>query len=330
MKNILKKSLLIMTVLGCISLTGCGNKKDSSEKTDVRVAYFPNITHTQALVMKEKQTLEEKLGDNCNVKWQSFNAGPAEVEAIFAGEIDLGYIGPVPAVNAYIKSKGDVKIIAGAANGGAVLVSKDDSINSIEDLSGKNVAIPQLGNTQHLSLLNLLTEHNLSPVSNGGDVNIIASDNSNIKTLMDQGEVDAALVPEPWGSILERDLGAKVVLDYDDIWMEGNYAVTVVVARKDFMEDHPDIVKSFIEAHKDTTVYINDNLSEAQDIVNKQIEETTSKTFDKDILGSAFSRIVLSADIPKDSIMAFAQLNLEQDFIEELPNEDIIDDSYLK
>ncbi len=99
-------------------------KKESDGKTNVRIAYFPNITHNQALVMKNQGTLEEKWKDKCNVSWTSFNAGPAEMEAIFAGEIDLGYIGPVPALSANVKSNGEVKIISNSTNAGAVLLKR--------------------------------------------------------------------------------------------------------------------------------------------------------------------------------------------------------------
>lgn len=154
-KKKLTALFLIMVIL--TSMSGCRSSDIASNgKINVRIAYFPNITHTQALVLKNQQTLENAWADTCNVSWTSFQAGPAEIEAVFAGEIDLGYIGPVPAVNANVKSNGEVKIISNATNGGTVLlVRKDSGISSVSDLSGKIVAVPQLGNTQHLCLLNL-------------------------------------------------------------------------------------------------------------------------------------------------------------------------------
>ena len=212
MKKI-QKQLALLSLFFMILLTaaGCGAKDgESGGKTDVRIAYFPNITHTQALVMKNQGTLEEKWKDTCNVTWTSFNAGPAEIEAIFAGEIDLGYIGPVPAVNANVKSNGEVKIISNATNAGAVLlVRKDSGIASVKDLAGKKVAVPQLGNTQHLCLLSLLSENGLKTVDQGGDVTINASSNADILNLIDNGSVEAAVVPEPWGTTIEKNGNAE-------------------------------------------------------------------------------------------------------------------------
>ena len=274
MKNLCKKivtGILITSICACMAACGANEKESSqsSGKTDVRIAYFPNITHTQALVMKNKKTLEEKWKDNCNVSWTSFNAGPAEMEAIFAGEIDLGYIGPVPALSANVKSDGDVKIISNTTNAGAVLLKRKDSgITSLADLSGKKIAVPQMGNTQHLCLLSLLTDQGLKTVDAGGDVTVNASSNADILNLIDNGSVDAALVPEPWGTTIENNGNAEILLDYNEVFLEGNYPTAVVVASQDFIEKHPDLVKQFIEAHEDATLYINEIMVEALSIVN--------------------------------------------------------------
>ena len=205
MKKLVKKLIAGMLLAGvCASAAACGAKggggEDASGRTNVRIAYFPNITHTQALVMKNQKTLEEKWKDQCNVTWTSFNAGPAEMEAIFAGEIDLGYIGPVPALSANVKSEGDVQIISNTTNAGAVFLKRKDSgISSLSDLAGKKIAVPQMGNTQHLCLLNILSDQGLKTVDAGGDVTVNASSNADILNLIDNGSVDAALVPEPWG-----------------------------------------------------------------------------------------------------------------------------------
>ena len=327
--------LLMLIVSMLVMSTGCGTGNNSSTKdgkTNVRIAYFPNITHTQALVMKNQGTVEKTLGEEANVTWTAFNAGPAEVEAIFAGEIDLGYIGPVPAVSANVKSNGDVSIIAGATNGGAVLVSRKDlTIHSVNELSGLKVAIPQLGNTQHLSLLHLLAENNMKTTTNGGDVEVVAAENADIKTMMDNGQIDTALVPEPWGSILQNDIGANIVLDYKDIWRNGDYSTAVVVVNNDFAKKHPDIVEKFLQTHKDATVYINENLDEAKEIVNTEIEEATGKSFDKTILDSAFERLIISEEISTESILDFANLSKEEGFIDKVVEEEsLIQKTYLE
>lgn len=288
----------------------------------MRMAYFPNITHTQALVMKNQKTLENQWKDKCDVTWTSFNAGPAEMEAIFAGEIDMGYIGPVPALSANVKSGGDVKIIANCTNAGAVLLKRKDSgIDSVKDLSGKKVAVPQLGNTQHLCLLSLLSDNGLKNTDKGGDVTVSASSNADILNLMDNGSVDAALVPEPWGTTIEKSGSAEVLLDYDKVFMEGNYPTAVVIANKDFMDAHPDLVKEFLQAHKDATLYINDNSDKAQEIVNTEIKEATGKALDPEVIKGAFGRMTVSTDLNKEAIMKFAEISKAEGFINEIPEE---------
>lgn len=321
----LKKLVSMMMGLGLIlSLAGCGSTagENSGGSTNVRIAYFPNITHTQALVMKNQKTLENKWKDKCKVSWTSFNAGPAEVEAVFAGEIDLGYIGPVPALSANAKSNGDVKIISNVTNAGAVLLKRKDSgISTVKDLAGKKVAVPQIGNTQHLCLLDLLTQNGLKTVDKGGDVTVSASSNADILNLMDNGSVDAAVVPEPWGTTIEKNGNAEVLLEYDQLFLQGNYPTAVVIANGDFIKEHPDLVREFLQAHEDATLYINDKASEAQEIVNKEIESVTGKALAADVIQKAFERMKVDTTLNKEAIMTFAKISKEEGFISTIPEE---------
>ncbi len=310
--------LLVITFL----LTSCGNFSNETPdgKTRVRIAYFPNITHTQALVLKNQNTLETLWKDSCEVTWTSFNAGPAEIEAFFAGEIDLGYIGPVPALSANVKSVGDVKIISNATNAGAVLLKRKGSdIQSVSDLAGKIIAVPQLGNTQHLCLLALLSEHGLTTVDKGGDVTITASSNADILNLMDNGSIDAAFVPEPWGTTIENNGNAEILLDYNQVFLNGEYPTAVVIASSDFMEQHPDLVEDFLDAHKEATLYINENKEEALQIVNAEIEATTGKALEDLVIQKAFSRMTVTTDLNKAAIMEFAKISKAEGFIQTIP-----------
>ena len=324
----MKKSARFFTVISTalillFTCAACSRTKVSDNgKTDVRIAYFPNITHTQALVLKNQGTLELAWEDTCSVSWTSFNAGPSEIEAIFAGEIDIGYIGPVPALNANIKSDGDVKIISNATNAGAVLLVRTDSdISSIKDLAGKKVAVPQLANTQHLCLLSLLSENGLKTTDQGGNVTINASSNADIVNLMDNGSIDAAVVPEPWGTIMENNGNARILLDYDELFWGGNYPAALVVARGDFIEEHPDLVREFLEMHESITSFINQNPTETQEIVNTEIESTTGKPIDPGVLESAFSRMESTAELNTEAILAFAAIGKEEGFNSIIPEE---------
>ena len=319
MKRFRKRLLATLMVASMAVMTGCG----SGDKTitEVNIGYFNNVTHAQALLMKSEKSLESSFGDEVKVNWTAFNAGPAEVEALFAGDIDIGYIGPVPAISANAKSQGDVGILSGATKGGAVLIKRKDSgISSVADLSGKVVAIPQIGNTQHLSLLQLLSDNGLKPVSDGGTVTVSAVANADVANVMERGDIDAALVPEPWGATLLAG-GAELLLDYDEIYMQGQYDVAVVVVRKEFREKNQELVEKFLKEHEAATAKINDDRENFLKTINAELKSATGKALGEDIITQAFERIVVSTDLNRDSIMGFANISKEQGFIKELPED---------
>ena len=290
----------------------------------MHIGYFNNITHAQALMMKAEGTLDKSLGDDVNVKWTAFNAGPAEVEALFSGDIDIGYIGPVPAISANVKSKGDVVIISSATKGGAVLVKRKGSdINSVADLDGKVVAIPQIGNTQHLCLLKLLADNGLKPDTAGGTVKVSAVANADVANTMERGDIDAALVPEPWGATLLAN-DAELVLDYKDIYDNGEYDVAVVVVRKEFMEENPEMVDEFIKQHEAETKKVNDDKENSLKTINNELKEATGKALGDDIISQAFERIGVSTEVNEESVLGFADISKAEGFISELPEGELI------
>lgn len=315
-------ALILCLLLAAGLMTGCGAGEKKAE--EIHIGYFNNVTHAQALLMKSEKSLEKRMGDGMKVTWTAFNAGPAEVEALFAGDIDIGYIGPVPAVSANVRSNGDVVILSSAAKGGAVLIKRSDSgINSVAELAGKVVAIPQIGNTQHLDLLRLLQENGLKPVTEGGDVNVSAVANADVANMMGRGDIDAALVPEPWGSTLLEG-GAELLLDYDKIYMQGQSDVAVVVVRKEFREKNPELVEKFLEEHKAVTDQINNDKENSLKKINEELQAATGKSLAESVISEAFQRIGVSTELNKESVMGYAQISKEQEFIKEVPEEDAL------
>src|SRR6478672_3035817 len=123
----------------------------TSPAAELRLGYFGNITHGPALVGVTKGFIAKELGQT-KLSTQVFTAGPAAIEALNAGAIDATYIGPNPAINSFVKSKGEsVSIVAGAAAGGAQLVVKPE-ITSGAHPKGKTLASPQLGGTKDVTL----------------------------------------------------------------------------------------------------------------------------------------------------------------------------------
>ncbi|MDE7424170.1 MAG: aliphatic sulfonate ABC transporter substrate-binding protein [Lachnospiraceae bacterium] len=319
----MKKSnriLLGLFILTSMLLWACAGKGDESEVT---IGYFNNITHAQALIMKSENTLQNALGEDIKVKWTAFNAGPAEVEALFSGDIDIGYIGPVPAISAYIKSKGDVQILTGATKAGSILVKrKDVQINNVSDLADKVVGISQIGNTQHLILLQILSENNLKPKTEGGNVTVTAVANADMENAMGRGDIDAAIVPEPWGaSLLEK--GAEMVLNEKELYQNGEYDVALVVVRKEFKEKYPEIVEEFLKQHEAATLVLNDKKEYALKEINKELEKETGKKLSDTIMKDAFNRIGVSNKLNKDSIQRFGEISKEQKFINEFSSDNL-------
>lgn len=318
--------VLLLGISVLYGLTGCSSKETKSgvaktEDVNVRVGYFPNITHSQALVGRDQGTFQKAIGQANKIDWKLFNAGPAEIEALFAKAIDIAYIGPGPAINGYAKSKGDLQIIAGATDAGAIFVSrKGVVIKDLKDLSGKKIAVPQFGNTQDLTLRKILSDNGLKDKTKGGTVEVRQAANADILTLLQKGDIDAALVPEPWGSRLIKEASANIILDYKDVFREGKYTTAVVVVRTAFLKDHPQIVEAFIKNHVETTEYINKNPNKAKEIVNKQITELTKKSISKDVLDAAFRRLTITNDPEKDSVLDFVKSSVKEGFLKSEPD----------
>lgn len=317
-----KFGLIMATVIALAGgLSGCSKNTAEVSNTKVRIGHFPNITHSQALVGRGNGQFQKALGESKVIEWKTFNAGPAEIEALFAGELDIAYIGPGPAINGYTKSKGDLQIIAGATDAGAILVTRKDLVlKSAAELSGKRVAIPQFGNTQDLSLRHILQANGLKDTTKGGTVEIRQADNPDIKNLLDRGEIDAALVPEPWGARLVSEVKANVLLDHKQVWRDGNYTTAVVVARTQFIKDHPDAVEKFLRTHVELTTSIQQNPEQAKETINTQLKELTGKPLPKELLDTAFSRVTVTNDPEKDSITDFVKLAVDAGFIKRAPD----------
>lgn len=310
---LLKRMIVICLALSLLLISGCTKQKESESKV-IRIAYFPNITHAQALIGMNG-IYEEALSDY-ELKWTKFNAGSSEIEALMAGEIDLGYIGPGPAINGYIKSNGGLKIIAGASEAGAALVCRGDlDIKGIKDLSGRKIAIPQLGNTQHIVLEEMLKEIGMKSTVNGGDVEIIAVENPDLITLFDQKSLDAAFVPEPWASKLIKEGGAKLVLDYNQAWRNGEYPVAIVIGSTDFIEKNPELVDKFLKTHEEITDRINSDKSFTMTGINRGLEAALGASMEQEVLDSSLNRMAFSIKVNEQAVLDMKTIMYELDLI---------------
>ncbi len=268
------------------------------EATTVHLAYFPNLTHAVALVGTANGTFQKALGPNVTIDVKTFNAGPALIEALFAGEIDIGYVGPNPAINGYVKSKGDaLRIIAGASSGGALFIVRPEAnIKSPKDLDGKKIASPQLGGTQDVALRYVVKEAGLKTADQGGTVTILPTQNPDILTLFQKGDIDGAWVPEPWATRLIVEAKGQVLIDERDIWPDRKFTTTLVVVSRKFLAAHPDLVEAFLRGHVDTVAYINKNADATKTLVNKEIERITGKPLATAVIDQAITTLDFTYD----------------------------------
>ena len=269
----------------------------------IRVGYFPNINHAQAVIGIGNGDFQNGLGD-IKIESQVFNAGPSAIEALVANRIDVAYVGPNPAINGYLKSDGQaLRIISGASSGGAVFVIRNDSgINDVHDFEGKKFASPQLGNTQDVALRSYLLMNGYKTSENGGSVTIIPAKTADIVTMMTKKDIDGAWVPEPWGTILAKQANGKIFLDERDLWPNGEFATALVVVRTDYLNSHPDAIQKLLEAHVKETIWIKNNKEDAIKSFNVQIQKLTGKTIPSDVISQALSRMEITYDPVKSSI----------------------------
>jgi NitT/TauT family transport system substrate-binding protein len=263
---------------------------DKGPAAELRLGYFPNVTHAAALVGLEKGLFTQELGST-KLTPTKFNAGPEAVGALLGGSLDATFIGSGPAINAYAKSKGEaIRLVAGATTGGAQLVVRD-GITRPEDLIGKTVVTPQLGNTQDVALKKWLAGKGLT-----GKVQVTNLENAQTLDAFKQGKVDAAWLPEPWSSRLVLDAGAKVFVDEATLWPGGRFPTTVLVVRTQFLNEHPQTVRALIKGLIAATDFATKDGAAAKEAINAQLKALTGKQLKPAVIDRAFGDITLSVD----------------------------------
>lgn len=290
---------LLALLLGACGGSAAGEqgKRAAAEPLTLRLGFFPNITHAPALVGLEAGILARALGDGVTLKPMAFNAGPAAVEALFSDALDVAYIGPNPTVNAFVRSKGvAVRVIAGATSGGAALVVRPE-IASVEDLRGKKVASPQLGNTQDVALRRWLQAQGLrTDLAGGGDVSVVPQENAQTLTAFRSGQIAGAWVPEPWATRLVLEGGGHVLVDERDLWPGGQFVTTLLVVRTAFLRQHPEVVERLLRGHLEAIAFATAQPQEAQHLVTDAIERLTGQRLAAPVVATAWRNLAFTHD----------------------------------
>lgn len=284
----------------------------STPAAELRLGYFPNITHAPALIGVAQDFFTQELGST-KLTTQTFNAGPDEVNALLGGSLDAGFIGSSPAINAFAKSGGEaVRLVAGSTSAGAQLVTSPD-ITSPDQLKGKIIATPQLGNTQDVALKKWLKTNNLTAGEGPDAVTVQNIDNSKTLDLFKQGQVAGGWLPEPWSSRLV-DAGAKVLVDEKSLWPDGKFPTTVLIVRTEYLQQHPDAVAALLRGEQKAIDFATANTDQAKTITNDSIKQLTNSALSPAVLDRAFTELSFDSDplaatfpqLSKDSVTAGA------------------------
>lgn len=297
-----------LAVIIVIIILSANLSQDVTAQNKVRVAFFPNISHLVPIIGMENQVFSKNL-EGTVIETRLFDSGPQVIESMFANSIDIAYVGPGPAINGFLQSKShEIQIISGAASGGvSFIVNSKSQIKTAEDLDGKRIAAPLIGNTQDISLRAYLYENGLKPADKGGSVYVFNLENPEIYPLFAKGDIDGAWVPEPWATRLVLELDGIRLFNEEDLWPQKQFASVVLIARSDYLKNHPEIVSKWLNAHTETVTWINENPDQSKIIFNKFLKNTLGKSLKDEIVNEAFSHIQITTDPNVDSINSFAE-----------------------
>jgi len=275
----------------------------AADAPPLRVAHLGTLAHAPVLIARERGLFEAVVAPR-KVEWRMFNAGPQLIEALFAREVDLAWVGPGPAVNGFARSKGEaLRIVSGLAQGGAGLVVRRGSgITDAAALGGRRIATPQAGNTQDIALRHWLATHDLAPTEKGGNVQILPMPAADQLTLFQRGEIDGAWAVEPWLSRLVLEGPGELLLEESATWPDGRYATAVLIARPELLKAEPTLITSWLAAQESLLAWMAVHPDSARDDANAALKTLTGKGLSPAALASAWPRLVFTSDPARASI----------------------------
>jgi len=322
-----RKMMLVILITTMLLVVGCG-QQDAGESNTLRVGYFPNITHAAAIVGVEQGIFQEELGSTL-VQTQVFPNGSLLMDAIVTGQIDIGYAGPEPIINRYLQGA-DVVVLGGAASGGNVVVaSRDSGVRNVAELASKVVATPALGCTHDIELRALMAEEGLHMENSGGNVAHRTQKPALMINLMEQGELDAVSVSEPWASLMEEKIGAKVIVEWDEMPWDGKLPSALLVASKQFVEEHPEIVRKLLKAHLASIEQINKNPKEAVKVVNTHISNLTKSKLSSAVIEKSLQRTRITHQVDPKVLNELVSKAAKLGFFEKTDVDGLVDTTIL-
>ena len=298
--NIFRRQFLLASASAAVAmLAGC--EKSDALSADgrpiLRIGFFPNITHAPALVgyhetisKGAKGWFETRTG--AKIEWYPFNAGPSAIEALFTGTVAVTYVGPNPVINGYTRARGaDIRVLTGAARGGAALVVRKDSpLKSAGDFRGRKIGTPQLGGTQDVAARAWLVAGGLAITQRGGDAHVIPTANPDQLDLFRRGDLDAVWTVEPWVSRLEMEAGGRLLIEQTDV------LTTLVATSEKAISTKAGLLQKFTAAHAELTAKVAAEPDWAKAAVSAALQKVTGRPIPAALLDHAWPRLTFTTD----------------------------------
>lgn len=308
---------VLLPALCVFALVSAACARPDAAPKEVKVGYFANVTHAQAVLGVASGDFANAVAP-AKLTTKTFNAGPSLIEALFAGEIDIAYVGPSPTITAHAQSRGEgIRVLAGAAANGVVIVASPESgIKSLADLKGKRIATPQMGNTQDVSARHYL----LNKLGQADAANVLPVPNAEQAAMMARGQIDAAWAVEPWAARLEAEAGAKVIAEEKELWPNNEFTLTLVIASPKFLQEHPAVVESLLRSHCAWTAKLNADAQAQAAPMAEALKAVTGKELSQDIIGRAMSRVKFTNEPLEASLTTFAEWAFELGYAKHKPS----------
>lgn len=315
----MRRAVPVLAIVTLVASACASSEAKLRGSSDVlRLGMFPNLTHAPAYVGLEEGIFDEVLAPT-RVEVSYFNSGSDAGTALQSGSIDATYIGPGPAIGLYVQEPGSVAVVSGVASGGASLVIRSGvEVSSAEDLAGKKIAVPGIGNTQDVALRTWLHEQDLGTNDEGGEVHVSAIDNTTLVQSFEAGDVDGAWEPEPWPSLLVAQGLAEPFLDESTLWPDGSFVTTHLVVNTAYMDAHPDVVRKLVQANVEAIELIAEDPARAKAAAQAGLIKAGAPSLDQAVVDAAWARLTFTWDpiassLEKDAADAYALGYLERE-----------------
>jgi NitT/TauT family transport system substrate-binding protein len=335
------KLLFLPAVAASAWMCGCGGSADSSNTSSrggsgtpgpageaqslevsggqvkkLTIGYNPTIAQPQVLVGLLKGGYAQKMA-GVSVNGRVYDAGPAVLEALRSGVVQIACSGPFPALKAFAK-EGDVVLLCGTASGGTqLMVSKNSPIKKVADLKGKIIGVNQLGSTVEAIVRYQVLKAGLKPEQ---DVKFVEVEPGEQAEAIKGGEVQAVAAPAPWPSQVQLNGNARALLDWKQIYNNGAYLSGSFFTTKKFAQENPEFIKSFLKATQEITDELNKDRQKSDAQVLDAWQMVTTKTLNPAVAKAAFSTIRYTTEASETGLQKFADINYELGLLRKKPD----------